>query len=56
LSLFHRNDLNLPLSANHRNSQIVRVAIELQVDVRVADAEIGQSDPIDRFRELTARE
>ena len=49
LRSLHRHDLDVTFTANDGDAEVVGVALELQIDARVADRQVGQADPVDRL-------
>ena len=52
--LLDGHNLDLPFASQHSHTHVVRMALEADVDACVADGEVGQADPVERFRKPPA--
>src|SRR5262245_57411336 len=52
----HCDDLYVPFAPYDGDAQIMGMPLQLQIDLRVADGEIGEANPVDRLGQLSARE
>ena len=54
LVLLDGDDLDLPFAPQHRDTDIVGVALEPHIHACVTDSKVGQANPVERFRQATA--